>query len=58
MKQFKPSFCTNLYGKNSVAISTTDAWNKVQTYLGSSILKDLTPNKIQTVLMKRMIDSY
>ena len=35
-----------------------DAWNKVQTSLGDTILKDLTLNKIKTKIMKRMVVSY
>ena len=57
-KLFKPSFCTNLYGKNSITVNAIDAWNKAQTSLGDTILKDLTPNKIKTIIMKKMIDSY
>ena len=57
-KLFKPSFHTNLYGKNSIRVNAIDAWNKAQTSLGDTILKDLTPNKIKTIIMKRMIDSY
>ena len=55
-KLFQPSFPTNLFGKNSIAINAIDAWNKAQTSLGDTILKDLTPNKIKTIIMKRMID--
>ena len=57
-KLFKPSFRTNLYGKNSITVNAIDAWNKAQTSLADTILKDLTPNKIKTIIMKRMIDSY
>ena len=57
-KLFKPSFCTNLYGKNSITVNAIDAWNKAQTSLADTILKDLTPNKIKTIIMKKMIDSY
>ena len=57
-KLFKPSFPTNLYGKNSIAINAIDAWNKAQTSLGDTILKGLTSNKIKTIIMKSMIDSY
>ena len=57
-KLFKPSFRTNLYGKNSITVNAIDAWNKAQTSLGDTILKDLTPNKIKTIIMKKMIDSY
>ena len=42
--------------KNS--INAIDAWNKVQTSLGNTILKDLTPNEIKTIIMKKMTDSY
>ena len=57
-KLFKLSFCTNLYGKNLIAVNAIDGWNKAQTSLGDTILKDLTPNKIKTIIMKRMIDGY
>ena len=57
-KLFKPSFRTNLHGKNSITINAIDAWNKAQTYFGETILKNLTPNKIKTILRKRMIDNY
>ena len=56
-KVFKPSFRTNLYGKNSIIVNAIDAWNKAQTSLADAI-KDLTPNKIKTIIMKKMIDSY
>ena len=57
-KLFKPSFRTNLYGKHSITINAIDVWNKAQTSLDNTILKDLTFNKIKTIIMKRMIDSY
>ena len=57
-KLFIPSFRTNLYGKNSITVNAIDAWNKAQTSLADTILKDLTPNKIKTIIMKKMIDSY
>ena len=57
-KLFKPSFHTNLYGKNSITVNATDAWNKAQTSLADTILKDLIHNKIKTIIMKKMIDSY
>ena len=57
-KLFKPSFRTNLNGKNSITVNAIDAWNKAQTSLGDIILKDLTPNKIKTIIMNIMIDSY
>ena len=57
-KLFKPSFLTNLYGKNSITVNAIDVCNKAQTSLGDFILKDLAPNKIKTIIMKRFIDSY
>ena len=57
-KLFKPSFLTNLYGKNSITVNAIDVYNKAQTSLGDFILKDLTPNEIKTIIMKRFIDSY
>ena len=57
-KLFKSSFRTNLYGKTSVTINVVDAWNKAQTSFDDTILKDLTPNKIKTILTKQMVDSY
>ena len=57
-KLFQPSFRTNLYGKNSITVNAIEDWYKAQTSLGDTILKDLTLNKIKTIIMKRMIDSY
>ena len=39
-KLFKPLFQTNLYWKNSIAISAINAWNKMQTVFGDVILKN------------------
>ena len=57
-KIFKPYMIigTNLYGKNSITINAIDTWNRGQISLGDTILKDLTPNKIKTI-MKRMTDN-
>ena len=46
------------YGKKSITVSAIGTWNKAQTSLGDTILKDLTPSEIKTIIMKRMIDSY
>ena len=45
-KLFKP-FCTTLSGTNSITVNAIDTWNKAQTFLGDTILKDLTLNKIK-----------
>ena len=39
--------------KNSVTVNAIDAWNKAQTSLGDTILNDLTPNKIKTMMKSR-----
>ena len=39
-KLFKPLFQTNLYWKNSIAISAINSWNKMQTVFGDVILKN------------------
>ena len=57
-KLFKPSFQTNLYGKNSITISAVNAWNKIQTAFGDVILKNLTTSQIKTLLTKKCIDKY
>ena len=48
-KLFKPSFQTNLYGKNSITISAVNALNKVQTAFGDVILKNLTTTQIKNL---------
>ena len=57
-KIFKPYMIirTNLYGKNSITINAFDTCIRGQISLGDTILKDLTPNKINTI-MKRMTDN-
>ena len=44
----KPSFRNSLYRKNSITLNAIDTWKKAQTFLGHTILKDLTPNKTKT----------
>ena len=43
---------------NKQQLNAIDAWNKARTSLGDTILKDLTPNEIKTIIMKKMIDNY
>ena len=54
-KLFKSFFRINLYGRNSLTINAPEAWNKAQTSFGDTILKDLTPNKIKTILGKKSL---
>ena len=43
---------------NVIQLHAIDTWNKTQTFLGDTILKDLMPNKIKTVIMNRITDSH
>ena len=47
MKRF---YKTDRYGKYSITVSAVESWNKVQKQLKSILLKDLSPNKIKTVV--------
>ena len=40
----------NKYGKYSVTVSAVESWNKIQKQLKNMLLKDLSPNKIKTVV--------
>ena len=42
----KPSYKTNLYGKNSIIVSATNAWNNSQKLLRISF-RHFSPNKIK-----------
>ena len=47
MKRFHK---TDRYGKYSITASAVESWNKIQKQLKSILLKDLSPNKIKTVV--------
>ena len=55
-KLFKPSFRTNLYGKNSITISAVNASNNIQTSFVDVILKNLTTIQIKILQTKKCID--
>ena len=57
-KLYKPSFRTNLYGKNSITISAVNSWNKIQIAFGDLILKNLTTTQMKILLTKKCIDKY
>ena len=40
----------NRYGKYSITVSAAESWNKIQKQLKNMLLKDLSPNKIKTVV--------
>ena len=39
------------YGKYSITISAVELWNKIQKQLKNILLKDISPNKIKTVVI-------
>ena len=49
---------TDRYGKYSITVSAVELWNKIQKQLKSTLLKDLTPNKIKTVAANFYFISY
>ena len=49
---------TNRHGKHSVTISANESWNKIQKLLKNALLKDLSPNKIKTVVSNFYLKSY
>ena len=49
---------TNRYGKYSITVSAVESWNKIQKQLKSILLKDLSPNKIKTVVINFYFKSY
>ena len=49
---------TDIYGKYSITVSAVESWNKIQKQLKSILLKDLSPNKIKTVVTNFYFKSY
>ena len=49
---------TNRYRKYSITISATGSWNKIQKQLKNMLLKDLSSNKIKTVVTNFYFKSY
>ena len=49
---------TDRYGKYSITVSAVESWNKIQKQLKSILLKDLSPNKIKTVVTNFYFKSY
>ena len=41
---------TNRYGKYSITVSGVESWKKIQQKLKYTLLKDLSPNKIKTIV--------
>ena len=55
MKRF---YKTDRYGKYSITVSAVESWNEIQKQLKSILLKDLSPNKIKTVVTNFYFKSY
>ena len=49
---------TDRYGKYSITVNAVELWNKIQKQLKSILLKDLSPNKIKTVVTNFYLKSY
>ena len=49
---------TDKYGKYSITVSAVESWNKIQKQLKSILLKDLSPNKIKTLVTNFYFKSY
>ena len=54
----KRFYKTKRYGKYSITVSTVESWNKIQKQLKDVLLKDLSPNKIKTIVTDFFIKSY
>ena len=54
----KKKFKTNKYGKYLITVSAVESWNKNQKQLKNILLKDLSPNKIKTVVSNFYFKSY
>ena len=49
---------TDRYGKYSITVNAVELWNKIQKQLKSILLKDLSPNKIKTVVTNFYFKSH
>ena len=49
---------TSRYGKYSITASANELWDKTQKQLKNMLLKDLSPNKIKTVVSNFYLKSY
>ena len=54
----KPFYKTDRYGKYSITVNAVESWIKIQKQLKSILLKDLSPNKIETVVTNFYFKSY
>ena len=57
-KIFKPSYRTDSYGKNSIAIGAINSWHEIQHQFTNLSLKTYSPTKIKSLLFKICIVKY
>ena len=50
--------CRLVYGKYSITASAVESWNRIQKQLKDILLKDLSPNKIKTIVSDFYLKSY
>ena len=50
-KLMKVFYKTNRYGKYSITVSVVKLWNKIQKQLKNMLLRELSSNKIKTVVI-------
>ena len=51
-------YMTHRYGKYSITVSAVELWEKIQKQLKNMLLKDLSSNKIKTVVSNFYLKSY
>ena len=49
---------TKRYGKYSITVSAVESWNKIKKQLKDVLLKQLSPNKIKTIVSDFYLTSY
>ena len=49
---------TNRYGKYSVTVSAVESWNKIRKQLKDVLLKQLSLNKIKTIVSDFYLKPY
>ena len=49
---------TNRYGKYSIIASAADLWNKIHKQLKNTLMKDISPSNIKTVVSNFYLKSY
>ena len=56
-KIFKPSYRTDSYGKNSIAIGAINSWNNTKHQFSNLSLKIYSPTKIKSLIFKNALEN-